>query len=421
MAPEATTTRPDALPLRAQELAQLLPDSLAPPIERLAKRVARSPLALLWGTVPLERLTGPVDGDGTLARVLVAGRSPAIQGLLRDLFAESPQREALGRCPLFRLPRLFRDGSSACHLLVARVPSGAGAWLFRDGVLRLPELVGAAIDVPPPGARWPRTRSARSNLRTIRAHGLRWTLSRDPADFTRFYDDLYLPYLRMRFGAAAAVRPRAEPARRFGRGALMWIWQGETLVAGVLVEVEGDTLTCELLGAVPSEKAARAAGALAATTLFPVEHAIELGLKRVSLGGNQPFLADPVLQSKRYSGAVLTWRARTDHDLVLSWPWWHPAVRALLAKRAPIHRVDRRFIGLAVATDEERAQLSRLAVPGLAGLALIGGEPQAESQTSDGLPVVRLTPASARELAHALAEALRPVHLAPSRRLINKP
>lgn len=409
-----------AAPHSRRELAQRLPFVLPRPIERLAKDVARSPLALLWGTVPLERLTGPVGDDGTPTRVLVAGRSPAIQSLLHDLFVEPPRREALGRCSLVRLPRLFHREASSCHLLVARVPSGAGAWLFRDGVLRLPELVGAAIDVPPPGARWPRTRSAQSNLRTMRAHGLRWTLSRDPADFRRFYDEFYLPYLRMRFGAAGAVHSRAELARRFGRGALMWIWQGEGLLAGVLVEGEGDTLTCDVLGAVPSEEAARATGALAATTLFPVEHAIELGLKRVDLGGNHPFLADPVLQSKRYSGAALTWRARTDHDLVLSWPRWHPAVHVTFAKRAPVHRIGQRFIGVAAASDGERPQLSRLAVPGLAALALIGGEAPTGSQTSGGVPVVHLAPASARELADALAEALRPLRHGPSRDRCNQ-
>ncbi len=64
-----------------------------------------------------------------------------------------------------------------------------------------------------------RSKGHQQKLRkAMKSSALTWRASKDPADFDAFYDGMYVPHARQRFGAAACVEPKAKLRALFDRG-----------------------------------------------------------------------------------------------------------------------------------------------------------------------------------------------------------
>lgn len=332
-----------------------------------ALRALRSrSLSLPWRPIPIRCL----DQAGAEPRITLAGSGPGLDYLLARGLGTAADLRPAGWTMLARLGAVLQVALHDATLVLARLPTAAAGVVAGTGLLRLPELVDAVIDLPPAGERWPRTRSARSSERRVRTAGLTWRLSHEPASFRRFYRELYRPYAIARFGGRAVLRPEGALRARFRSGAVQEVCQGRGLAAAQLVTFSDDGLECVAVGAMPGQEAQVA---LAATTLFAGELARARGLTRVNLGGCLPALTDPVLANKRLWGATLQPRARADHDLLIGWEHPTPAVASFLARLAPIVRTARgmRALGTgqgapgldtSISLDEALAGASRLLV-----------------------------------------------------------
>jgi hypothetical protein len=280
----------------------------------------------------MRRLDGPEVGRS----VILLGGGRGLDYLLTRGLEQDSVPTAAGWTRIGGMASTLGRALDRAELVLARLPVATAA-VARASFLRLPELVDAVIDLPPPGERWPGTRSARSSERRVRTSGLSWSLATDRASFQRFCRDLYRPYAVARFGPGAVVRSTAMLQAKFCSGGIQEIRQGDRLLAAQLVSVSGAELECVAVGATPGP-AALGQGALAATTLFAAELARERGLRHVNLGGSLPSLTDPVLVNKRLWGARLVPRPRADHDLLLGWREPAPVLALLLARLEPVLR-----------------------------------------------------------------------------------
>jgi hypothetical protein len=230
--------------------------------------------------------------------------------------------------------------------------------------------------VPPASAPAVRpSSSVRHNLRTAARQRLSWSLSHDLADFDRFYEDSYVPFVRAQFGARAMVRERAPLRRRFRHGGLMWIEQDGRRLLGQLVELRGDVLTLLVVGpAVPVEEVRRL-GAFAASNLFGLELAQRLGASRLNLGLAPPSPTDALTLPKLGWGCTIGESPWIHHDLALAWDRPGPALEAFLAATPLIHRAGGRLAVLTAGIEPDGREHRRLrataATAGLAGVALL--------------------------------------------------
>ena len=243
------------------------------------------------------------------------------------------------------LPRILAQALRQGETVVARLPRPLARRMSGIGLL-VPEMVDAVIDMAE--ERWQRSRSATSNLRRIREHGLTWRWRTETDAFEQFYDQCYAPYMRLRHGPDALVRGRFVLRRWFRQGGIQEVRQGERVLAAQLVAIHERSLECIAVGVTGDAELARQTGAVAATTAFAIEFAREQGLATVNLGGSLPFRRDPVLLSKSYWGARVVERQRADHDLLLAWPTWSDPVADLLGRLAPIIRGPAGLIGIEV-------------------------------------------------------------------------
>lgn len=67
---------------------------------------------------------------------------------------------------------------------------------------------------------------ARSALRKIRQHSLEFEITHDQRHFDDFYDNMYLPHIKLRYGDSALVVPRKRFQENFDKGELLLIKKG---------------------------------------------------------------------------------------------------------------------------------------------------------------------------------------------------
>ena len=304
-------------------------------------------LPLIRGKVEIRRLTGTAGPDARPAVVIAAGASLTLDYLLARIFAAPPEAQTIGSVPLPHLPRHLDDIAADCDLVLASVPRAWGG-RFGSNYLRVPALIGASLRV---GRDLETTlaaasRTVRAEARRVRSCGYDWTFSPSLADFDRFYDTHYLPFVQARFRGLGRPRGRHELRREFRHdGGMIWLHHRGRPVAGEIVRIKGDALLAVAEGVDPAWAAGRKPSAQTALNLATCELAHQRGLTRVDLGGTMPSLRDGVLRNKRAWGARFAPWHDSHRDILIRWAMPPVAGRQELPKQGGARVCDLVRIG----------------------------------------------------------------------------
>ncbi len=149
----------------------------------------------------------------------------------------------------------------------------------------------------------PLRRSARrEDLRGIRKHGFEAGLVNGEPAVRRFYEELYVPHLKRRFGEAAYVEPPWKIRYCVEHGALMEIRRDGRLVAAQVLWDDRGSLQFLWAGIVDEEFAAQSRGVFPALFYFGILRAFENGCTEVDYCGSRPVLTDGTFRLKRRWG-----------------------------------------------------------------------------------------------------------------------
>jgi hypothetical protein len=129
-------------------------------------------------------------------------------------------------------------------------------------------------------------------------------ISRDIRDFDLFYDSMYAPYVRAKFGERSRVESREELGRLFRAGHLLLVSEGAEPVCGTLLFPRASTLYYHRNGfAGGADWPARLlAERTAALELSLFEHAIDSRFRNLELGFTRAVLSDGLYVHKRRLG-----------------------------------------------------------------------------------------------------------------------
>ena len=270
--------------------------------------------------IPVAILRGATCLDGHPGTMIVAGAEPWVDYLPHRFFKDPPQREVIGKVPLWTLPHILKSLWTSADLTVARLDRLSARLLFNADYLAIPEWVGSWLTVPDDLARRVRaTGSIREDMRKIRREGFTAEVSHAEADFEMFYRTMYVPFIRNRHGAQAIIRNAHQLRRWFRRGGLVWVRHGGQRIAGGLVERRDNVILLRALGTADGESEPVKAGALAALYYYEIEYAHTRGCTRVDFGGSRPSLNDGVLRFKRKWGVRLVEKHDVRYDFLLHW------------------------------------------------------------------------------------------------------
>ncbi|HEY7088383.1 MAG TPA: hypothetical protein VH518_09865 [Tepidisphaeraceae bacterium] len=325
------------------------------PVLHLGRRARRLAAPLLELSVPMACYQGRTPG-GLAARVLVAGNSAggASRYFLKRIFADFDACNAdhQRRVSLLALPQALRRMRDEADLTLADVDRFVARRMFAgEQYLRVPEWLLSTLPVPTDVAALMRgNNSIRSDVRVIERSGLSPRISRDPHDFERFHQEMYLPFTGQRHGSSAVLRERGALKRHFNRGGLMWIMQDGREIAGALYDTKGSSFRLLNFGTPGGDYEPVKRGAMAAAYWFGIEMAKAGGFTLIWLGGTRPCAKDGVFVYKRKWGVHSTPKPDARQDLLVRWREPGPFAREYLT-HSPLLFRDQDGLALVAAVE----------------------------------------------------------------------
>ena len=318
----------------AEHMLTCLPSST---LDRL-KRYLSCLLPLTQMRVPVVWLRGASRTIGRPATMLAAGTEPWVSYLAARFFAGTPQREALDRVSIWRLPRLLRTLRPAADLTVVRVDRLSARLLFDDDYLTVPEWVGTRLLMPVDLALLAkRSNSVADDIRRTRRDWPQCDIS-GPEAFDDFYRRMYLPYIRMRHGPRTHVRSASSLRQAVRHGGILWVCDAGKRVAGGVFERNGGKLDWVAIGVADGNVEWLKKGAVAALYFHLIDYARQHGCTQIDLRGSRPSLADGLLRYKRKWGAVLYERRDVFWSTLVHWNRLDGAVVQFLSHTPLIFR-----------------------------------------------------------------------------------
>jgi hypothetical protein len=167
---------------------------------------------------------------------------------------------------------------------------------FKDGFL-VPSLVNQVLDINKPIDEV--IKISRRTLKKVDKY--KYEISNDPDAFKFFYEKMYVPHAKKKYGEFAHIESFNYLKKMFINGELIFVKLNDEYVSGALCEVYNDIYYLRYNGVM--EESFIKGGALIATYYFPILRAKEINAKIVDLGGSKPFLLDGVLRHKNQWGA----------------------------------------------------------------------------------------------------------------------
>lgn len=295
----------------AWQLYVYLPSTADDLIDRCFRYLA--PLAQPRAPVAIVR--GLSRSGGRPAAIVTAGAGQGIDYLVHRFFEGDLEREPIGKVPLWRLARTLKRLRASVDMAIARVDRITARFSFDSDYLAVPEWVGTCLRLPGEAPSYSLKRELQRALRS----NFSSELTRTEQDFETFYDAMYVPFIRERYGEQAAVRRFYSMRRLYRHGGLIWLNQSGQRVAGLMFHKRKQKLDLVALGTINGEWAPVEAGAFARLYSLFVEHAETIGCTEVEMGGCRPSLNDGVLRYKRKWGVHLTEQRGSHYDFMVHW------------------------------------------------------------------------------------------------------
>ncbi|MGH8249530.1 MAG: GNAT family N-acetyltransferase [Steroidobacteraceae bacterium] len=292
-------------------------------------------------------MSGAEKHSGLPLRVLYFGSGNHLAWVQGLLYREHRVLEEHSGLKVWNARSRIAQHRSAVDLVVADLPWPWQRLLTGQVMVEVPAWINQRMPLP---GKWQDVfgqlrRSARGeDMRSIRKHRLEYRLVRDEEAVRRFYDELYVPHLTRRFGAAAYIEPAWKIAWCVETGTLMEIRRGGQLVAAQVLWGNRGSMHFLWSGALGEEFGSHSRGVFPALYYYGILHSFEQGCDEVDYCGSRPVLSDGIVQLKRrWGGRVFDGWSR---DTLFIRPLHlRDANRELLARNPLIARRDGGLVG----------------------------------------------------------------------------
>jgi len=256
--------------------------------------------------IDLVLLDGELTNDGPNIRCLLVGSSLFLDDFKHRVYNMSIVEVRKWRMPIFLLPLYIRNHANKFDICVSSLPSIYGLFLDRFASFKGNEFVEQIIETSGgwDGLRKNISGTKRNLINSFeRKYNLEMKISTDLADLPFFYNRMFIPYIRTRFGPLALYDSYEEIKRFFDEGMLMFISKDGRPLAAALCRLRGGNLLYTRAGVLDGDEKLVNCGVLTAVYYYQIKYAIENALKSLDVQGSRPYLNDGVYYHKATWGA----------------------------------------------------------------------------------------------------------------------
>ena len=249
------------------------------------------------------RLEGRERMSGTPLAIVFAGHLENKNYIAHLAFAGSPAEQSLGRQWLWRLvPPERKRKTDGADLRIVELYESQRHWFGARFQFFVPIWIGSELDLQRAVTRLHRSKNARYDLRRMRREETTCEVTHSRESFEHFYANMYLPYIKNRYGNRAFPMSHEDMVERLGSAELFFAKVRGERVAGHILIYENDGVRAWSLGIKDGDSAYIKAGAIKALDYLTYLYLAERGHKVLHLGGSRPFLLDGVLRHKKGLG-----------------------------------------------------------------------------------------------------------------------
>ncbi|MBI3897309.1 MAG: GNAT family N-acetyltransferase [Gammaproteobacteria bacterium] len=229
------------------------------------------------------------------------------------------------------------------------------------GIFCIPTWIRGNIDVSAAARCRKLPETVRSDLRLIARNRLEYRLTRERAQFDRFYHSMYVPYIRHVYGDRAFMMSYDEMLEQLPISELILVRQDNDDIAGQIIVHRDGVAIGWSVGVNNGDPTFVKAGALTALYHFVPQYLAEQGYPSFDVGLSRPFLNDGVLRFKGKWGMYVT----SGHDklLILKFARTSAAAHTFMHRNPFIYLADGQLYGAIFITPGEenhRPTLERL-------------------------------------------------------------
>jgi len=339
------------------------------------------------------RLEGRERVSGVPLVIVFAGQLQNKNYVAYLAFADPSVEQALGRRWLWTLlPPKGKRESDGVDVRIVELYESQHRWLRARFQFFVPIWIGGELDLQRAVARLHRSKNAKSDLRRMRKNETTFEVTKNRDTFEDFYSNMYLPYIKNRYGDRAFAMSHEDMVGKLGCSELVFVKVRGERVAGHILLYEDNRARAWSIGVKDGDHSYVKAGAMKALNYLTSQYLVERGYKALHMGGSRPFLLDGVLRHKRELRVRIS--DHTKRYFSLSLTEGSVGTRAFLANNPFVYESQGMYRGalfidpdLPLSPERLREFYDEYHMDGLAGLSLFdaraGGKKQL-AQISEG-------------------------------------
>lgn len=245
---------------------------------------------------------GTVHGVDHKLRLVHVGNAARGRAFIQGLFGgHIPRHWRLGVRFSWFPPQGIPPAWRPCDLLLVEANRLYAGHFRKAGFFTVPEWVefGRRVVADPALRYLGAAKSLKSDLNKIRGSRFTVDITRDLQDFDAFYETMYLPHARQRFGESAIIKGKRILEKDFQSGFLLLLKDDGQAVAGALVREEDDVITETTLGVLSGADNVLRMGVSGAIDYHLLDWAAAHRKTVMKVGHTRPFPYDGVYRNKR--------------------------------------------------------------------------------------------------------------------------
>lgn len=299
---------------------------------------------------------GPERISGKRLCLCYAGSKPNKNYLADLVFSKEREEQYLGKNWIWKIKSLAKNFVPGSDAVIVETRQFYCKIMRPQKSFFIPCWVRGDVSIPISVS----NRSAKEDRRRVRKNKLTYAVTKDLSKLRRFYEDMYLPFVKKQHGDQVFFADFAEIVEKVTAGTceLLLILDQDEAIAGQLIVREAGGPRLWSFGLLNGDLSYSKKRTLAASFLFSSEHLSGQGYGTMKLGDSRAFLNDGVLQYKMKWGMELTSCSQKGYLLHLLKPT--AALKSFLSTNPFFHIEDGKLSIVAFVRNENEPGLTHV-------------------------------------------------------------
>jgi len=196
------------------------------------------------------------------------------------------------------------------------------------------------------------SKNLRKELKRVLKRNYQFVVSQDEMLFEKFYNEMYLPYVKQRFGTLSVPNSHRSIMRDVkGKSDVLFLLQDNQVILGVLQKYNKDKMISVCSATADNLTPDMIKGAFTAMDYFSIMNAFEKGCRVVDFMGSRPLLKDGPFMYKRKWGTSIGKFHLPINDLYLKVCNFSAGVRSFFSNNPIITNNGDKYIGKVLLTE----------------------------------------------------------------------